>query len=91
VTGLNGVYYPLRGKTISCSTGWQVGLASVSAAGTLNLQLWNAYSGWTNCGLAASCSAGYYLSNVSMTTLGIAVTGSNGSDPVSCAAVWPST
>lgn len=93
-TGLRGVYYPLRGKSIICSAGEDKGAASVDASGNLNVGFYD-NGRWTWCGAVGSCGG------TDVTPAGIKVTekvvsineagGTQTTDGEVCTVSWPAT
>lgn len=87
-TGLQGVFYPLRGKSISCAWSGITFGASVSANGDMTLNRYFNFGGWTYCPGASVCGT------VGQAQTYLTATGINGvsSDGViQCAASWPSS
>lgn len=94
-TGLRGVFYPLRGKSISCVAGSQAGAATVDADGNLNVGSRTSKGNWWWCGAVGWCGG------TSVTPAGIKVvesvyyvteagTGAT-SEGETCGVSWPAT
>ncbi len=84
-TGLRGIYYPLRGKTISCLSSPTTGWAMVDSNGDIFVRIQS--SGWVyGTSLAGSSNA-----FVSVDTNGVTVHPAFPSSSADCFAPWPAS
>lgn len=81
-TGLQGVFYPLRNKAISCRPSVMAGLGNIVVDSNGNISL---SAGGQNCGAASVCISGQ--TTATATATGLHVTDGVGN---SCTATWPS-